>query len=492
MVSSFHPKKLPPMLRATYSRELTSWIFLPVMLGAIEGGTIAFVVQKSFSDTEGIAPSQLAIAVALLTAAPNFANLTSFIWAALARGRAKVPFISGLQIATAVLVALIALAPHNMFGLVMVTVLAILARTCWTGVITLRAAVWRNNYPSASRATIAGKMATMQSLMLALAGWLIGRAMDYDPRAFHVLFPLLAVVGIVGNQIYRKVRLRGQRRLARAELAGRAGVGFTLDPISMTRAFGRSMADVGRTLREDRLYAAFMWWMFIFGFGNLMYAAPLTIVLETDFKMSYEQGILLQTVIPLAIMPFAIPLWAKLLDRTHIIHFRAIHGWSFVSGTLAMWLGAQFHLLWLFYVSSVLLGIGFAGGILAWNLGHQHFAPAHKDGEYMAVHVTLNGIRGILAPVAAMGLFLWLQRHGIGTANVFLVCVVVNAIGVLGFMHMGRRLKASAAAAPPPTDVSTGASTGASTGPIAARAGSTAEIEADPDRPLVRSGGRGA
>jgi hypothetical protein len=109
---------------------------------------------------------------------------------------------------------------------------------------------------------------------------------------------------------------------------------------------------------------------------------------------------------------------------------------------------------------------------------------ARPVGEYMAVHVTLNGIRGILAPIAAMGLFLWLQRHGIGTANVFLVCVVVNAIGVLGFMHMGRKLKASEAAAPPIAD--------APNGPIAARAGPTTQIEADSDRPLVRSGGRGA
>ena len=44
-----------------------------------------------------------------------------------------------------------------------------LARTAWTGVITVRAAVWRNNYPNANRATIAGKLATVQSLFLAAA-----------------------------------------------------------------------------------------------------------------------------------------------------------------------------------------------------------------------------------------------------------------------------------------------------------------------------------
>ncbi len=430
MVSSFHPRRLPPMLRATYARELVSWMFLPVMLGAIEGGTISIVVKKSFTGVEGISDTHLNIAVALLTAAPNFANLTSFIWAGLARGRAKVPFISGLQIATSILVGLMAFAPNSAVGLVMVTAFTILARTCWTGVITLRAAVWRNNYPSASRATIAGKMATMQSLTLAIAGWIIGEAMDWNANSFHVLFPALACVGLIGNQIYRKVRLRGQQRLARAELAGRTGP-----------AFSRSTREMWTTLKDDPLYRRFMFWMFIFGFGNLMYSAPLAIILTEEFKVSYHTGIMVNAIIPLIVMPLAIPLWAKLLDRTHIIEFRALHGWVFVAATSAMWLASWLHIFWLFPVSSVLLGVGFAGGMLAWNLGHQHFAPAHKDGQYMSVHVTLNGIRGVLAPIVALWIFEWLKTHGFDTSIVFAVCVAINTIGVLGFMAMRRSLK---------------------------------------------------
>ena len=43
---SFHPAELPPQLRRTYSRELVSWAFLPLMLGAIEGGTIGIVIKR--------------------------------------------------------------------------------------------------------------------------------------------------------------------------------------------------------------------------------------------------------------------------------------------------------------------------------------------------------------------------------------------------------------------------------------------------------------
>jgi Major Facilitator Superfamily len=442
MVANFHPDRLPPMLRATYARELVSWFFLPIMLGAIEGGTIAIVVKKSFTGVEGIDESQLNFAVTLLTAAPNFANLSSFLWASFARGRAKVPFIAALQIATSVLVGLIAVAPHSLLGLWLVTILAILGRTCWTGVITLRAAVWRNNYPNASRASIAGRMATVQSIVLAAAGAAVGAAMDWNPASFHYVFPGLAILGIVGNQIYRKVRLRGQRRLARAELAGRAGpAAFTLRPVALSLAFVRSLRGMWTTLEEDRLYRSFMWWMFIFGFGNLMYQAPLAIILSEEFHVSYTEGILINSIIPLAVMPFAIPMWAKLLDRTHIITFRAIHGWSFVLATAGLWVATLTHQVVLFYVAAFVLGIGFAGGILAWNLGHQHFAPAHKDGEYMAVHVTLNGIRGVLAPVCSWWLLGVFKDFGLGSSWVFAICVAVNVIGAMGFVAMARELR---------------------------------------------------
>jgi len=440
MVSSFHPKRLPPMLRATYARELVSWMFLPLMLGTIEGGTIAIVVKKSFTGVGGIDEGTLNLAVTILTAAPNFANLSSFVWAALSKGRAKVPFISALQVATAVLVFLIAFAPSSPSGLWMVTALAVVARTCWTGVITLRTAVWRNNYPSANRAAIAGKMAIVQALMLALAGWIVGESMDWDARSFHVVYPLLAVMGIVGNSIYRKVRLRGQRRLARAELAGRAGPGFTLSPISLAGAFVRSMRDVVTTLAEDPLYRRFMWWMFVFGFGNLMLSAPLALVLNDEFDVSYHEGILINTVIPLLVMPLSIPLWAKLMGRTHIIEFRALHAWTFVAASIGIWLASATHTLWLFYAAAAILGVAFGGGMLAWNLGHQDFAPAHKDGQYMAVHVTLNGIRGLLAPVASYALYEWLKDSN-RVSIVFLICVVVNTIGAFGFVLMRRRLQ---------------------------------------------------
>src|SRR5262245_19094948 len=173
------------MLRANYGRELLAWWFLPMMLGAIEGGVISVIVKKSFASVESISPAQLNLAVAAVTAAPSLANITSFVWASITHGRAKIRFITWLQVATAGFVAAIALAPRSLWGLALLTLATYGARTCWTGVILIRTAVWRNNYPRADRARIAGRLASVQAIVLCIVAFLLGLAMDYSEQSFH-------------------------------------------------------------------------------------------------------------------------------------------------------------------------------------------------------------------------------------------------------------------------------------------------------------------
>jgi hypothetical protein len=417
----FHPRSVPALSRPAYLREILSWAFLPLFLGAVEGGALGVVVKKAFGGA-GVPELELNLAVAVVSAAPNVANLTSFLWAGWARGRRKVPFIASLQTATAVCVALIAAMPENRLGLWGLCLLATLARTTWTGVITLRAAVWRANYPREARAHIAGNMATVQSLVLALSGWILGVGMDLSPRSFHLLFPALALLGIVGNVLWRRVPMRGEARALRAE-AEDAG-GRRIDAGSIVR-----------TLREDRPYAHFMLWMWIFGLGNLMIGAPQAIVLEDEMHATYTQGILATTVIPLLVMPLAIPFWARRLGRSHVVDFRAVHAWSFVTATAVLFLASWFRSMPLFYVAGAVLGVGFAGGSLAWNIGHQDFAPPERDAEYMAVHVTLNGLRGLIAPFLAVGLYEGLKAWGLAPWT-FFVCTLINVVGAWGFVML--------------------------------------------------------
>ena len=432
VVSTFHPRTLPPMLRRNYGRELAAWAFLPIMLGGIQGGAMGVVIKKTFAGIPGLPEAGLDLAVAAIAASTAIGNLTSGAWATAANGRRKVPFLSGLMLATSGCVACMAFTPRTAFGAWMLVGLVILGWIFWSAVVTIRTSVWRANYPDANRTRITGRLATVQVLVMATGGFVIGWSLDRSVESIRFLFPILGTFGVVGAILYGGVRLRGQSRLARAERQGHHSERPAINPLSVLRVLG-----------EDRRYAGYMACMMLFGTGNLMISPTLVIILEDEFDTSYQTGILITTVVPLVVMPFAIPIWARLLDRMHVISFRAIHSWSFVLASAVFLVATEYHILPLLFVASAMLGIGFGGGMLAWNLGHQHFAPPHRDSQYMSVHVMLTGIRGLIAPFLGVAIFTALAAKG-HPGMIYAVTLGLNIAGAIGFLILRSRQPANA------------------------------------------------
>jgi hypothetical protein len=424
-LGSFHPGAMPRMARLHYRRELVAWLFLPIMMGAVEGGVVSVVAKNIFAGS--VPERSLNFAVALLAGAPAFANVTSFLWAALSHGRNKIRFLAGLQVAAVLLIAHVAFAPKSTLGLVMVLIGAIGARVCWSGVITVRATVWQANYPRAVRASMAGKLATVQAIMLASVGLAIGLALRVDESSFRLLYPLAAGFGLLGAVVYSRMRMRGHAALVGQERR---------DAADSSSFGGFRMWSI---LARDRAYRRYMIAMFVFGIGNLMVTAPMVIMLRDVFGFGYLGGILVMATIPIILMPLSIPIWSRLLDGVHVVRFRVFHCWTFVAATAAATAAALTRdpiYLWIFAACK---GMAFGGGVLGWNLGHLDYASIDRSAQYMGVHVTLTGIRGVIGPLAAVAIYEWLETTNPGAGwGVFALCLGLNLVGAAGFIVLNR------------------------------------------------------
>jgi hypothetical protein len=425
---SFHPRSVSPLARANYRRELVSAMFFPVALAAMEGGVVGVMVKSAYA---GVVPDRaLNYVVGLLVAAPEFANLTSFLWAAVGHGRRKVPLINALQALTILMVGAMALAPRTGGGLAVLAGAMVLGRIAFSGVLTLRTAVWRGNYSRGERARVTGKFAAIQVLMLAGAALALGLGKDAGETVVRGMMIGAGLIGAVGVAAYRGIRVRHERRVLRAERAGHEHERPGLSPLSLWR-----------TLRADGDYARFMLAMFIFGLGNLLVSAPLVIILRDQFNLGGLASVAITTAIPCLVMPWAIPFWARLLTRHHAASFRARHGWAFVASQAMVLAGAAMHSLPMLYLAAAMQGVAGAGGAIAWNLGHLDFAPPHRVTEYMGIHVTLNGVRGLLAPLVSVSIYTWFDGrwpgHGYG---VFGTSVAMCVAGVFMFRSLASRM----------------------------------------------------
>jgi len=423
---SFHPSSVSALARHNYRRELVSTMFFPVALGAVEGSVVGVIVKNAYAGV--VPPLWLNYAVGLVVAAPEFANLTSFLWAAVGHGRRKVALINALQGIAILMVWVMAAAPRTVAGLVMLAAAMVVGRIAISGVLTLRTVVWRANYGRSERARATGKFATIQVLVLAGAALAVGAGRDSSDAVLRGLLVAAGLIGAVGVAAYHGIRVRHERRQLRAERADHVHQRPGLSPMSILR-----------TLRADPAYARFMLAMFIFGSGNLMVTAPLVIVLRDQFKLGSLWSVAIISGIPYMVMPWVIPLWARLMSAHHVAGFRARHSWAFVAGQTAVFVGAAMHSLPVLFVAAAIQGIAGAGGAIAWNLGHLDYAPPHRATEYMGVHVTLNGLRGILAPLAAVKIYTWVDARWPGQGFwVFGISVMLCVVGAVMFVSLSR------------------------------------------------------
>ncbi len=433
-LGSFLPSSFPYLARRSYALEFTATFFFAIALAMVEGGIVSVFAKNTFSGV--VETRQLNLTVAFLGAVAELANLLSFIWSGLSHGRPKVKFINWLQVATIVSIGLIAFLPRSPAGLYLLAAAVFIARVCWSGIITIRPTVWRANYPRSFRARVVGKLSSVQMLVVAVVGAALGMALDLDDRYYKIAVPIYAVIALGAVATYSQIRVRREDGLIRDEKAGSGPA--VLKP-------WQGPLIMWRVLRRDRFYAQFQWNMFVLGIGNLMLTPILVITLSDRFRLDYFASILIASSIPAVTILVSLPFWSRLLDRWHVVKFRSVHSWTFVASGAVILLASWLQRVELMYLGAALQGIGFGGGALAWNLGHVDFAPPQETSQYMATHVTLNGIRGLLGPFFAVGVYEWFKAQQLPAATlVFAIALVFTIAGAVGFVRLRVRMGALA------------------------------------------------
>jgi hypothetical protein len=409
-----------------FRREVLPWGLLGLALGLVEGATAAVLVKQHFG---AAAPTAVVdLAVALVSGAPAFSNVLSFVWANVAHGRARVQLMVALQAGFALTVGCVSFASRATSGLVVTVLSVVAARVLWSGILTVRAAIWTANYPRNVLARITGRMVIVNSVAVAISAALVGVALERQAVDARWLYGGGALAGLIGAWRYRATRVRREFQLLAAETA------------SVARSEPFSLSMLTSILKQDPAYREYMLWMGIFGGGTLMLTAQLVLVFSEQLHLSSATQIGLLAVVPLITQPLFLPWWARLFDGSHVVRYRARQGWAIVLASAAMCVGVFTGSLAILWIGAVLLGAAQAGANLGWNLGHNDFASIGRAQHYMGVHVTLTGVRGGLAPPAGVFAYLGLEglRHGAGEFALLLPLAMTGA-GALGFNRMLRR-----------------------------------------------------
>jgi hypothetical protein len=371
------------------------------------------------------------LVLSLVSAAPAWSNLASMAYARRAQGQRKVAFLVPLLAAMTACVAALALVPKSGLGLALFFACYASARLLWAGVETVRAVLWSVNYPTRVRARITGRITINTSIVVAGVGLTLGWLVGQEGPWWRLALLAGCACGAAGTIAFRRMRVRREDDLLQAERA-RVLAGATFGFGGMRTLLARDPA-----FREYQLA------MSVFGAGLLSLTPLLVICLNDVLGLPTFAQVVVTTSLPILVMPVAVQPWARYLDRHRVIAFRALHGRVTTVAVSLLAAAVLLHLTWLLWPGALLLGVSMAAGSLGWTLGHNDFAPRGEETRYMALHVTLTGLRGLVAPPLTIGLYHLLDYVHAGTGPIALgVPLALVVSGAWRFQRMHRALRA--------------------------------------------------
>jgi len=435
------------MSRRAYVWELRSAMTSPMALACIEIGVIGVIARKAFDAND--------LLITTIAVTPAIANACTALWTHALTGRNRVHAVTIFQIVIAAAIVTIALLPQGGPWAWALIALLLIARFAMTGIYAARTDIWRSNFPRAERARVTSRITVVISTVISLSAIAIGITLDRAEHStlgvgvvFRYIFIACAAVSLVGAWAFSHIRWRHGPNTMRQER----------EPASEHDRRVASPLGMYHVLSQDRDFRRYMTAQFVIGVPNLAAIAPFIIAIDEHMKLGYTSSFVLTSVLTLALPIISMPLWARLLDRMHVIRFRVFHSWFFVAANALMGIGIITENYPTLVAARSVLGIAFGGGVLAWNLGHHDFAPKRLARVYMGVHITLTGVRGVFAPF--LGTLLYSGAIGLGAITItvpalggwaFIVLAAISAWGAVLFFQLNRAVTREQQTPPPPT-----------------------------------------
>ncbi len=268
--------------------------------------------------------------------------------------------------------------------------------------------IYQKNLEPGRRGRIYGYTLSLGLVVTIAFTFLAGRWLDHDGQSFRQILALTGLAGFVSAVLLSFIPIRETR-----------AAGDCQSP-SWREAIHAPFRNTLALLREDKPFASFERSFSIYGMGFIVLQPVLPIFLVDMLKLTYTGNFIAKGVIAQIPMLLLSPWLGKWHDRLHPFRFISIF-----FGLLALFplllIAASLLTPWpwlaqgMAYLAFAVFGLAMAGVNLAWNLGSIFFAGSGEASAYQSVHVTLTGIRGILAPLLALVLY-----RSLGLVSVFI------------------------------------------------------------------------
>lgn len=259
-------------------------------------------------------------------------------------------------------------------------------------IVPAQNSIYQRNIDPSRRARVFG---IIQSVGIAVSvglTFIAGRLLDIREDSFRLILVVTGIVGFISAAVLAMIRI--QEPLGPRDC----------QPLHWKRVLYEPVTGTLKLLRENKAFAAFERSFSIYGMGFIMMQPIIPIYLVDKLQLTYTANFLAKGIVSQLGMLFLSPLIGKLHDRMHPFRFMAaafgllmFFPLLFVVSSLVQ--GEAVLPVVIVFVAYLVFGIAMAGVNITWNMGSIFFAGDEDASIYQSVHVTMTGIRGLIAPL---------------------------------------------------------------------------------------------
>ncbi len=274
--------------------------------------------------------------------------------------------------------------------------------------------IYQNNIEKQNRGKLFGYSVSTGTFLSMIITFIAGKLLDTNEDMFRWILFFTGISGCLSSLILSFVKINSSDRHTDTKISLKE---LFISPVSRTFQLLKSNKDFAQFERNFSLY----------GLGFLMVIPIIPIYLVEHLNMNYTSTFIAKGILAQVGVLLLSPFFGKLHDRKNIFHFGSIVFAILSLYPLGFILSILFHSplisVILVFASYLIYGIAMAGVNITWTMGSITFAGKEDSAMYQSVHISITGIRGLIAP-----LFGFLVYKSMGIISVFIISFLCELI----------------------------------------------------------------
>jgi len=278
----------------------------------------------------------------------------------------------------------------------------------------------KNSYQHSNFGKLYSWSTSANKIVMLLATFLFGILLDFDNYAFVYIYPLIALLGIISIFLLSSINFEDNSH--------------EYQKVNLKISIRESGKNMLKIIKTNRAYRDFEIGFMLYGFAWMTTVAVITIFFEKVLHLNYSSVAFYKNsynIISIILLPVFGKLIGKIDPRKFamltflflLLHLFFLWITEFITGNFEF-LGIKiYYSLIPAYIS---YGLFAATMALLWFIGSAYFCKKEEAANYQSIHLTLTGVRGLIAPL--LGVFFY---QLIGFTGAFLIGILFLLLAIL-------------------------------------------------------------